>query len=907
MRELPTGTVTFLFTDLEGSTRLWEQHPDAMRDALARHDEILRAAVEKRGGHVVKTTGDGLHAAFAVAVDGLDAAVDAQRALVGETWALPEPLRVRMGLHTGAAELRDGDYYGGAVNRAARISAAAHGGQIIASAPTTDLARDDLDPEIGLLDLGEHRLRDLGRPEHLYGVSAPDLPAGFPEPRTLDAYPGNLPAQRTAFIGRDAELAEITAALTDAPVVTLTGVGGVGKTRLALQAAAHSVVSFPDGAWFVALAQVTEPEAVAATVATTLELRDQAVPEEALLAALRRKHALLVIDNCEHLVDAVAELAERITESCPGVTLLATSRERLGVDGETVFEVRPLTTDASGSRTIGDAEQLFVDRARAASRGFALDDSTRPVITEICDRLDGIPLAIELAAARLQLLSASEIRDKLDERLRLLTSGRRTASERHQTLRAAIDWSYALLEPTEQRVFARLSVFLGGFTLDAAEAVAGLDEDVDALDAIASLVAKSMLVAEATPLGTRYSMLETIRMYGEERLRESGDHDRARDAHARHYLAFTDAVVPRLTGADDGTWMARFRAETDNYRTALAWTRDQGDTEMLVALAHSLVLPWFASEGAREAFTWLESTLALDIAMTPAVRRDLEAGAGWAALFLAAPSTVEYLEASLRSADEAGTVPHPLALSQLGILALESNRVDDAIELCERAIEAAQSIGNPWIEYETYMHLSLVLSLGAQDGRGRAAADVVLRGAAELDNAILEAVGLLCAGIAEFDGDPAASIPILARCAQRMELFRRWQSVAQALLFQGLAHLRLREIPAAAAAFRAAILRFIEVQAPFHMGNVVAAAASLLTRTDPDTATQLLASLHRYHAETGMAGAPRDIEGQARARARLEQAMVEEQFQTQWRAGEQLSIDDAAYLAYDALEPLASS
>ena len=316
---LPTGTVTFLFTDLEGSTRLWEEHPDAMRAALARHDEILRDAVEKRDGHVVKTTGDGLHAAFAIAPDAVAAALDAQLQLLAEPWPLPEPLRVRMGLHTGVAEVRDGDYYGPAVNRAARVAAAAHGGQVVASAATADLVRDDLGAEITLLDLGEHRLRDLGRPERIVQIAHPDLPSDFPPLRSLDAYPGNLPVQRSAFVGRADDIAEVRAAIDAAPVVTLTGVGGVGKTRLALQVAAEAVGRFPDGAWFVDLGPVADAGFVAPTFSAALALpeRRQGTIEESIVAALRDRNLLVVLDNCEHVIETAADLVDTIVGVLP--------------------------------------------------------------------------------------------------------------------------------------------------------------------------------------------------------------------------------------------------------------------------------------------------------------------------------------------------------------------------------------------------------------------------------------------------------------------------------------------------------------------------------------------------------------------------------------------------------------
>jgi predicted ATPase/class 3 adenylate cyclase len=521
--ELPTGTVTFLFTDLVGSSRLWEEHPEAMKGALARHDVILRDAVEGQGGQVVKTTGDGLHAAFAVAPDAVAAALDAQRRLTGEEWVLLEPLKVRMGLHTGVAEVRGGDYYGTAVNRAARVAAVAHGGQIVASAATADLVRDDLSPEVALIDLGEHRLRDLGRPERITAVTHPDLPADFPALRSLDAYPGNLPVQRSSFVGRAEDLAGVRAALAGSPVITVTGVGGVGKTRLALQVAADVVARFPDGAWFVDLGPVLDAGYVAAALSASLRLpeRRRGTLEESIVAALREKRLLVVLDNCEHVIAAVADLIDTVVGSCPGVSVLATSREALGVEGEDTYEVRPLAMPAgadaevaSGSMLDNDAIRLFAERARSVKRGFALSPENAPVVAEICQRLDGIPLAIELAVARLKMMSPAEVLAHLDERLELLAGGRRTVLERHQTLRGAIDWSYDLLDPAERLLFARLAVFAGGFTLEAAQAVAA-DEGVEArevLSHLGSLVAKSMVDTDDTEGGTLSAPRDTSRI-----------------------------------------------------------------------------------------------------------------------------------------------------------------------------------------------------------------------------------------------------------------------------------------------------------------------------------------------------------------------------------------------------------
>ncbi len=593
MTDLPTGTVTFLFTDLEGSTRLWEDLPDAMRGAMARHDEILREAVEKRGGVVVKTTGDGLHAAFARAHGAIAAAVDAQRRLAEEPWALPDPLRVRMGVHTGEADLREGDYFGTSVNRAARVSAAAHGGQIVVSHATEELARDHLPVEISLEDLGEHHLRDLARPERVFQVRAPGLAVDFPPLRSLDAFPGNLPARQTSFVGRDKELAKIAEALRSAPIVTLTGVGGVGKTRLAVQVAAEVLPHFPDGGWLSELAAADSPDALHQVVATALGVpsRSGMGMAESIVEFLRAKHLLLVLDNCEHLLDAAADLAERIVETCPEVRLLATSREGLAVDGEQVVPLRSLGLPGEGADAgaieAADAVQLFIERARAAQPDFSISTADLDAVAEVCRRLDGIPLAIELAAARTVAMSPSEIAALLDERFRLLTGGRRSAVERHQTLRATVDWSYGLLDERERLVFDRLGVFAGTFDGAAATAVVTGEgiEPFDVLDALTGLVGKSMVVAERAGGTTRYFLLETLRQYAREQLDAAGGSDHWRRRHAEHYLAFARDVGPGLRGPDEIAWRTRLMEEFDNVRVAVNWGLDRDEAEdALVAI-----------------------------------------------------------------------------------------------------------------------------------------------------------------------------------------------------------------------------------------------------------------------------------------------------------------------------------
>jgi len=594
MTWLPSGTVTFLFTDIEGSTRLWEQHPDAMRAALARHDVLLRTAIEGHDGVVVKTTGDGVHAAFAAARDAIDSAVDAQLALAREQWPLPEGLRARIGIHTGPAEQRDGDYYGTAANRAARLMAIGYGGQILVSDITAALLRDD--PDVTLRDLGEHRLRDLSRAERVHQVVADGLTFDFPPLRSLDTLPTNLPTQLTSFIGRDTEIARVRKAIDEHRLVTITGVGGVGTTRLALQAGAEAIGQFPDGVWLTELAAALDGDAMASVVASafSIEPRGGMSLLDSIVEALRSRQLLWILDNCEHLVDPAARLVDRVLRAAPGVAVLATSREGLDVDGEHIVALRSLrTSDLKSVDAIAESEaaRLFVDRAEAVRGAFTLDASNAETVNELCARLDGIPLAIVLAASRTASLGVDEILTLLDERFRLLTGGRRIALERHQTLRATVDWSYSLLTDDERTLFARLATFTGSFDSHAVRAVVA-DDPLDTwsvIDALDGLVRKSMVTADEQPDGSvRYQMLETMRQYARERLDESNDGDRCRARHLNHYVAVAIEIGDALMTTDELEARGQLMIELDNIRAACIWALDTGEIRSLLQIAMAL-------------------------------------------------------------------------------------------------------------------------------------------------------------------------------------------------------------------------------------------------------------------------------------------------------------------------------
>jgi predicted ATPase/class 3 adenylate cyclase len=592
-RHLPSGTVTFLLTDLEGSTRLWEQDPEAMKPAMIRHDELLEKAIAANQGDVFSRMGDGMAAVFATARDAISAAAAIQRALCDEPWRTPKALRARIGLHTDEAVIvDDGGYASLPINRCSRLMTAANGGQVVISGATEVLVRDQLPEGTTLIDLGEHRLRDLGRPTRVFQLVREGADEEFPPLRSLDAFPGNLPVQVSSFIGRKSEVRRVNSALDESRVVTITGVGGVGKTRLALQVAADVLPRYRDGAWLVELAPVRNPEGVVEAIAAVFHLTNRGGPslEESLVETLAQKEVLLVLDNCEHLLGAVARLVTRIERACPSVVVLATSREGMAIDGEQLIALPPLATgepDEELERLMDtDAVSLFVERARHVKADFTLTQGNARAVVEVCQRLDGVPLAIELAAARVIALSPAELVQRLNRRFHVLAGGRRGAVERHATLRAAIDWSYELLDTAEQRLLARMAVFTGGCALEAIEEVCSGDpvEREAVMDLVAGLVARSLVVAEDDGRGTRYRLLETIRQYGEERLAERGETDAQLTRHARYYAVLSARAAERFYGPEQIVWARQVNRERDNIRAALANAIDAGDAALAVQL-----------------------------------------------------------------------------------------------------------------------------------------------------------------------------------------------------------------------------------------------------------------------------------------------------------------------------------
>ncbi len=737
--DLPAGTVTFLLTDIEGSTRLWETVPDAMEAALEAHNRLLTSVIEDHGGVVVTSRGEGdsFFAVFPSAVAAVEAAGACQLALTSEPWPEGAVLRVRMGLHTGEARSPGSDHVDhGPVNRCARVKAAGHGGQVLVTKTTCDLVEGRLGGGLDLKRLGEFRLRDLAQPELIYQLTHPHLPTDFPPLVTITERTSNLPLQVSSFIGRDRELSELRALVASSRLVTLTGPGGCGKTRLGLQLAAGLLDGSGDGVWLVDLAAVIDEDAVAPAIARALGTAEQPGRPalETLLDALAPQALLIVLDNCEHLIGACAKTADAILRRCPKIHLMATSREPFGIGGEAIYRVPPLSLPEPGDAGVptaesSDAVALFIERAREQGTGLSADEQTGPLIASICARLDGMPLAIELAAARLRSLSLTGLADRLDQRFRLLTGGSRTALERQQTLQATVDWSYSLLHGAEQSLLRRLSVFAETFDLEAAEAVCGFGdiETFDVADLLGSLVDKSLVVAEPVGAALRYRLLETIRQFAADRLAETGG-DQATAvaaAHCEHYLSVAETVAPHLTGPEQGRWLARLDADQANLRHAAQHAAsDPEQTGQVLRFGVALRRYWITRSRDEEAYALLRPVL-----NQPGARADRE-------LFAAALIT---------------TV---LAARYVDIVA--------ARQLGDQAVTLARQLGNARLLAESLATLSAVYYYIGEPQRGLPPGREAVELARQLDDDVLFGQSLADFLLCDTLIDPAHAGPLFA-------------------------------------------------------------------------------------------------------------------------------------------------
>jgi predicted ATPase/class 3 adenylate cyclase len=739
MPPLPTGTVTFLFTDIEGSTRLLQQLGNDYAEARGQHQSLLRAAFAAHGGAEVDTQGDAFFVAFATAPQAVAAAAQATRALAEHSWPediWPEDttLRVRMGLHTGTPQLVGDHYVGLDVHRAARVAAAGHGGQVLLSAATRVLAAQALPQGATLRDLGAHRLKDLQEPEQVYQLVLPDLPADFPPLKTLDTFQHNLPLQPTPLLGREEAVADVSTLLRrdEVRLVTLTGPGGVGKTRLGLQVAAELVEEFTDGVWFVRLSRLSDPALVLPTIAQTLGLREAgSQSSEALLREyLRTRHLLLLLDNFEQVAGAAPSMAELLASS-PKLQVLVTSRVVLRLQGEQEYPVPPLALS-----TPRPAESvpvaLFVQRAHASRPDFLLSETTAPTIAAICARLDGLPLAIELAAARVKVLPPAQLLQRLERSLPLLVGGARDQEERQQTMHHALSWSYDLLQPSAQRLFRRLGVFVGGSTLEATEVVCGAPKGApplgsEVLDGLGTLLDHSLLWQREETDGTaRFGMLHVIREYALERLEASGEAEALGRAHLMYFVALAEEVEPRLLrGAQLPEGLARLEREHDNLRAALTWTRQQGEVTLGLRLAGALSRFWLLRGHLREGREWLDGILGLDVAEQSAKRDGLAPGAddvvervrakalygaGELATFRgdfsrAVPLLEESLVLAREASDEALTVQ---VLNRLGLVTFFQGDRERAAAWYEESLALARQLRDPHLIMLPLLNLGVV-------------------------------------------------------------------------------------------------------------------------------------------------------------------------------------------------------
>jgi predicted ATPase/class 3 adenylate cyclase/DNA-binding CsgD family transcriptional regulator len=863
---LPTGTVTLLLADVEGSTRLWENQPDEMTAAVDRLNQTVNDIIAAHDGvrPVEQGEGDSFVAAFARGSDAVAAALELQRAPLA-------PIRLRIGVHTGEIQLRDeGNYAGPTINRTARLRDLGHGGQTLLSGTTEDLVAERLPADTWLVDLGAHELRGVTRPERVVQLCHPDLINDFPPlrvPKTVVSQ--RLPAQFTSFVGRDRELARVRELLADNRLVTVTGAGGAGKTRLAVQVAGQSADEFSGGVWYVDLAPITDPELVPTTAARALGLPDQ--PGRSTIDTLTRfiadRQMLVVLDNCEHLLDACAALMVALLEACPGLTLLVTSREPIGLAGEVGWRVPSLSL-------ADEAVELFTDRARRARSDFEISDDNASVVAEICRRLDGLPLAIELAAARVRALSLTEILDSLHDRFRLLTGGARTAVRRQQTLRASVDWSHALLTEPERVLFRRLAVFLGGFDLDAAQAVAG-GGDVQryqVLDQLSLLVDKSLVVAENLRGRTRYRLLETVRQYAQEKLGESGEADAVRTRHRDYYTTMVALLDAPSVSFLEQFFSEQAEIEVDNLRAAFGWSRERSDVELALALASSLAAPWLLMGRGREGLAWFDNILSEE--NTAALNAKVRARALADQALLAAWVNAA---ASLDQAQEALAIARAIDDPALLLRALAS--------CCLIAVLHDPEVGRPYFAeaiglaraLDDRLILSQLLGFQAIGAAAFAGNPTLARAAAEEGRDLADAIGdrwtsrqcRFSLAIAQlFQGDPAGAgaqfADLVADAEAAHELVRQVASVA----FQGIALAWQGETGAARATADAAVERASdvgEVHASLAYSALISAALAagdVATAQEASEADRLRLSLvpqtaalwHAYSAQAAMAG-----------------------------------------------------
>jgi predicted ATPase len=887
-----------------------------MHAALARHDELLRLAIEEHGGYVFKTFGDAFCCAFPTAPDALEAALDAQRLLLKERWAESDPLRVRMALHMGAAEERDGDYFGPPLNRVARLLSAAHGGQVLLSLPTHEMVRDQLPAGGSLADLGEHRLKDLFRPERVFQLVSPDLPSEFPPLRTLDTYRNNLPLQPTPLIGREKEVSEVCNLVRseETRLLTLTGPGGIGKTRLALQAAADLLEDFSDGTFFVPLATLTQAELLVPAIAETLGVRETGEQplDESLKDYLSQRRLLLVLDNFEQVLGAAPAVTELLA-GAPGLKVLVTSRAPLGLYGEHEFPVPPLALPdlkrppPLESLTQYEAVRLFLERAQAVKPDFSITNESAPAVAEICVRLDGLPLAIELAAARIKMLPPKAMLQRLSSRLKLLTGGARDLPERQRTLRGTIEWSHALLDDGEQLLFGRLAVFSGGRTLEAIEAICDAEGDLpmDAFEGVSSLVDKSLLRQEEGPNGEpRFVMLETVHEFAREKLQDSAEAEEIKRAHAEYFLTLAEEAYPELRGPDQHQWLERLEAEHDNMRAALTWALERKEVEVALKLGGALWWFWqtrgYHSEGRR----WLEEALAMDGRGSPGSRAMALVGAGRLAseqgdLDRAQEASEEGLELLVHEGREASEAKLNLLYS-LGWVAWQREELGQASELFEEGLALSREMSDTWWLASSLFSLALVPHYLGDSERATELYEQSMDLFRELGDKQFLAYCLINLAMVVYSQDLGQAAQLTEESvALHRELGNRG-SVSMGLYNLGWMALLQNDLSRAADLYRESLSLSWDIgMNPLVQSALEGFACVAGAKGEAERTARLWGAAQALHEAKDI---PRDTDFLAEADARISvvrSGMAEEVWKEAWRKGRAMTLDEAVSYALE--------
>lgn len=717
---------TFLFTDVVGSTRLWEERPAEMASAMERHDALLAGLMTEHNVVSLKNTGDGFMGVFSIANDAVNAAVAVQLALCTDVWSDGIQPKVRIGIHTGSATVRDDDFFGRTVNRAARVEEVAHGGQVIVSLATADLVRQHPDSAVVLADLGTHRLRDLAEPEQLFQATTSALREDFPPLLTLDQFRHNLPIEWSSFVGREEDLRKIENLLDEYRLVTLHGPGGAGKTRLSLQVAAERIDDYPDGIWLTRLDTIDSNESVVHAVAGAVGAVASATQAaaDALIDWGRNRDALLLLDNCEHVVDGVAQLVARLLGECPRLRILATGREGMGLTGEAIHAVGPMPwpqdTASAAEVASSDAGALFLERARTVRPGFEITDDNAGVIVRICHRLDGIPLAIELAASRLNVLSPDQLHQRLNDRFRILAGGDRAAMPRHRTLQATVEWSYDLLHDSERAVFDRLSVFRGGFSMEAAEIVVGSDSG-DVLDLLGRLVDQSMVIVAQDGAGSdlRFRMLDTLRDFAHVRLQDRGEVEKYQERHVAFVVDMASTATGALQGPDEGEWLKRLDSEFPNIRRAVTWALDESRIDDVLEITGGLKMFFIArDEIISEARTWIEAAVDDPAAESGVLLANALSTGGILAWSVGDLTEADRLHSrSLQLARDLGRPDDVFrATGDLGLIAIDQGDMDRARSLFAEGLDVARDSDRPGDVAVALANLARVVPRQEQEG-----------------------------------------------------------------------------------------------------------------------------------------------------------------------------------------------